>query len=241
MGTSEEIGRCARWDGICLRRQCVHQNHLIRVRCDRSKASGCLYVENYINSPGGRRSLTGTSRTTSGTEHHLRLEGARLRDSTGATARPPKPFRRHRRIRRTTEGQPASPPGRTRHPLRLPAIPRLPGRPLSRYGNLRQLRVPEAGVPACGGERKLCGAPRLRRPAGFLLPCTACAGASGQACLQGREDPEPTEGHEPGRLRQRARLPCGRARGRVAEGGVHPAGGQRGGARQQGRPRRSRR
>ena len=62
-GNKEEIGRCARWDGSVA--QCVHQNHLIRVRCDRSKASP-LYVENYINSPGGRRSLTGTSRTTSG-------------------------------------------------------------------------------------------------------------------------------------------------------------------------------
>ena len=62
-GNKEEIGRCARWDGSIA--QCVHQNHLIRVRCDRSKASP-LYVENYINSPGGRRSLTGTSRTTSG-------------------------------------------------------------------------------------------------------------------------------------------------------------------------------
>ena len=62
-GNKEEIGRCARWDGSIA--QCVHQNHLIRVRCDRSKASP-LYVEKYINSPGGRRSLTGTSRTTSG-------------------------------------------------------------------------------------------------------------------------------------------------------------------------------
>ena len=62
-GNKEEIGRCARWDGSIV--QCVHQNHLIRLRCDRSKASP-LYVENYINSPGGRRSLTGTSRTTSG-------------------------------------------------------------------------------------------------------------------------------------------------------------------------------
>ena len=62
-GNKEEIGRCARWDGSIA--QCVHQNHLIRLRCDRSKASP-LYVENYINSPGGRRSLTGTSRTTSG-------------------------------------------------------------------------------------------------------------------------------------------------------------------------------
>ena len=62
-GNKEEIGRCARWDGSIA--QCVHQNHLIRLRCDRSKASP-LYVENYINSPGGRRSLIGTSRTTSG-------------------------------------------------------------------------------------------------------------------------------------------------------------------------------
>ena len=43
----------------------------------------------------------------------------------------------------------------------------------------------------------------------------------------------PPKVHEPGRLPQRARVPCDRARGRVAEGGVHPAGGQRGGARQQ--------
>ena len=62
-GNKEEIGRCALWDGSIV--QCVHQNHLIRLRCDRSKASP-LYVENYINSPGGRRSLAGTSRTTSG-------------------------------------------------------------------------------------------------------------------------------------------------------------------------------
>ncbi len=31
---------------------------------------------------------------------------------------------------------PARPSSRTGHPLRLPAIPRLPGRPLSRYGSL---------------------------------------------------------------------------------------------------------
>ena len=52
------------------------------------------------------------------------------------TARPPTPLRRHRRVRRTTEGPPTRPPGRTGHPLRLPAISRLPGRPLSRYGSL---------------------------------------------------------------------------------------------------------
>ena len=62
-GNKAEIGRCARWDGSID--HCVHQNHLIRLRCDRSKASP-IYVENFINSPGGRRSLIGTSRTTSG-------------------------------------------------------------------------------------------------------------------------------------------------------------------------------
>ncbi len=62
-GNKEEIGRCARWDGSIA--QCVHQNHLIRLRCNRSIASP-VYVEHYINSPGGRRSLAGTSRTTSG-------------------------------------------------------------------------------------------------------------------------------------------------------------------------------
>ena len=62
-GNKAEIGRCARWDGSID--QCVHQNHLIRLRCDGSKASP-TYVESFINSPGGCRSLVGTSRTTSG-------------------------------------------------------------------------------------------------------------------------------------------------------------------------------
>jgi type I restriction enzyme S subunit len=62
-GNKEEIGRCARWDGSV--EQCVHQNHLIRLRCDRSRVLP-LYFETYLNSEGGRRGLTGTSRTTSG-------------------------------------------------------------------------------------------------------------------------------------------------------------------------------
>ena len=44
---------------------------------------------------------------------------------------------------------------------------------------------------------------------------------------------EATEGHELGRLHQRPCLPRTRARGRLAEGRIHPAGGQRGGPRQQ--------
>ncbi len=62
-GNRDEIGRCALWDGSI--EQCVHQNHLIRLRCDRSKVIP-LYVESYLNSQGGRRGLIGTSRTTSG-------------------------------------------------------------------------------------------------------------------------------------------------------------------------------
>ena len=62
-GNREEIGRCARWDGSI--EPCVHQNHLIRLRCDRSKFLP-VYVESYMNSEGGRRALVGTSRTTSG-------------------------------------------------------------------------------------------------------------------------------------------------------------------------------
>jgi type I restriction enzyme S subunit len=62
-GNKEEIGRCSCWDNSI--RPCVHQNHLIRLRCHREKMNP-VFVEHYINSPGGRRELTGTSRTTSG-------------------------------------------------------------------------------------------------------------------------------------------------------------------------------
>ena len=76
-GNKAEIGRCARWDGSID--QCVHQNHLIRLRCDRSKVSP-IFVEHFINSPGGRRSLIGTSRTTSGlnTISVLKVGGSKI-------------------------------------------------------------------------------------------------------------------------------------------------------------------
>ena len=90
-----------------------------------------------------------------------------------------------------------------------------------------------AGIPGRGGECEFCGAACLRRPTGVLLPCPARAGASAHVCLQGREGSEATEGHELGRLHQRPCLPRTRARGRLAEGRIHPAGGQRGGPRQQ--------
>lgn len=62
-GNKGEIGRCARWDGSI--KHCVHQNHLIRLRCDPSIALP-VYIESHLNSEGGRKGLTGTSRTTSG-------------------------------------------------------------------------------------------------------------------------------------------------------------------------------
>jgi len=62
-GNPGEIGRCARWNGAI--EGCVHQNHLIRFRCDRSVVNP-VYIEAYLNSEGGRRELLGTARTTSG-------------------------------------------------------------------------------------------------------------------------------------------------------------------------------
>jgi len=62
-GNKNEIGRCARWDGSI--EDCVHQNHLIRLRCDASRLVP-VYAEHYLNSNGGRRGLLQTSRTTSG-------------------------------------------------------------------------------------------------------------------------------------------------------------------------------
>ncbi len=62
-GNKEEIGRVARWDGSV--EPCVHQNHLIRVRCDRIRALP-RYVEAFMNSDIGRRSLLAAANTTSG-------------------------------------------------------------------------------------------------------------------------------------------------------------------------------
>lgn len=62
-GNPEEVGRSAMWDGSVD--DCVHQNHLIRVRCNLSK---CLpeYLTSYINSAGGRRQMLRSGKTTSG-------------------------------------------------------------------------------------------------------------------------------------------------------------------------------
>jgi type I restriction enzyme S subunit len=62
-GNPQEIGRAAVWDGSV--HPCTHQNHLIRVRLDKSKALP-EYIGTLINSPSGRRHLLGEARTTSG-------------------------------------------------------------------------------------------------------------------------------------------------------------------------------
>jgi type I restriction enzyme S subunit len=62
-GNKDEVGRCARWDGSIS--PCVHQNHLIRLRCCRSMLEPG-YAEAFLNSTGGRCSLVESSRTTSG-------------------------------------------------------------------------------------------------------------------------------------------------------------------------------
>ena len=62
-GTREEIGRSAVWNGDI--ENCTHQNHLIRVRIDPSKAEP-NYVSAFLNSYGGRLQLIKSSKTTSG-------------------------------------------------------------------------------------------------------------------------------------------------------------------------------
>ncbi|MGI9282688.1 MAG: restriction endonuclease subunit S [Endozoicomonas sp.] len=62
-GNKNEIGRCAVWDASV--ENCVHQNHLIRVRFDRTKILP-EFASLYLNSEGGRRQLFKSSKTTSG-------------------------------------------------------------------------------------------------------------------------------------------------------------------------------
>ena len=62
-GNPKEVGRTAMWDGSIA--QCVHQNHIIRLRVDGAVATPS-YVCAYINSSGGRRQLFKENKTTSG-------------------------------------------------------------------------------------------------------------------------------------------------------------------------------
>ncbi len=62
-GNRDEIGRSAIWDGSIA--DCVHQNHLIRVRPNDALVRP-VYLSAFINSPLGRRQLFRFGKTTSG-------------------------------------------------------------------------------------------------------------------------------------------------------------------------------
>ena len=62
-GNKDEIGRVGVWDGSID--PCVHQNHLIRVRCDHNQLHPC-FAEAFMNSRVGRRALFQAANTTSG-------------------------------------------------------------------------------------------------------------------------------------------------------------------------------
>jgi len=62
-GNINEIGRCSIWNAQI--KICLHQNHLIRVRVDKSKTTS-TYVSHYINSPSGKQQMFKAGKTTSG-------------------------------------------------------------------------------------------------------------------------------------------------------------------------------
>ena len=62
-GNAAEIGRAAVWDGRV--EDCVHQNHLIRVRPDRALVIP-EFACAYLNSSSGRQHLLRSGKTTSG-------------------------------------------------------------------------------------------------------------------------------------------------------------------------------
>ena len=62
-GNPDEIGRAAIWDGSV--KDCVHQNHLIRVRPDRASLIP-EFACAYLNSTSGRQHLLRSGKTTSG-------------------------------------------------------------------------------------------------------------------------------------------------------------------------------
>jgi type I restriction enzyme S subunit len=62
-GNPEEIGRSAVWNGSI--KDCIHQNHLIRVRVNESILNE-TYTSYFINSPGGRSQMFRAGKTTSG-------------------------------------------------------------------------------------------------------------------------------------------------------------------------------
>jgi type I restriction enzyme S subunit len=61
-GNPREVGRVAVWDGSI--QDCVHQNHLIRIRCH--DACRPHFLSSYLNSEVGRQGLIRSGKTTSG-------------------------------------------------------------------------------------------------------------------------------------------------------------------------------
>ena len=61
-GSEHEIGRCAVWPGSID--PCVHQNHLIRVRCPHSTMT--QFIQMFLNSPDGKAEMKRLAITTSG-------------------------------------------------------------------------------------------------------------------------------------------------------------------------------
>ncbi len=61
-GSLNEIGRCALWNGEI--ENCVHQNHIIRVRFDHGVVPA--YFQFYLNSTDGRRAISSVASSTSG-------------------------------------------------------------------------------------------------------------------------------------------------------------------------------
>lgn len=62
-GNPQEIGRAALWDGSVA--HCVHQNHLIRLRCSQTIVKP-EFLLHFINSESGRAYFLGVGNTTSG-------------------------------------------------------------------------------------------------------------------------------------------------------------------------------
>ena len=62
-GSAEQIGRTALFSGEID--DCVHQNHVIRIRPDTTRLSP-VFLNAFLNSPSGQEAVQAQSRTTSG-------------------------------------------------------------------------------------------------------------------------------------------------------------------------------
>jgi type I restriction enzyme S subunit len=65
-GSEDQIGRSAIFNGEL--EDCVHQNHIIRLRPDKNKLMP-EYLNHYLNSPLGIETMKNISRTSSGLYH----------------------------------------------------------------------------------------------------------------------------------------------------------------------------